>query len=666
VNTKPESWYRADWLGALFLVAATLAAYLPAWHAGFIWDDDAHVTRPVLQGLHGLARIWDDPGATQQYYPVLYSAFWLEHRAWGDASAGYHIANILLHALAACLLFRALRLLAVPGAFLAAAVFALHPVNVESVAWISEQKNTLSAVFYLAAGLAYLRFDEGRRPAWYGMGAGLFVLALLSKSVTATLPAALLVILWWKRGRLSFKRDVLPVAPWLGLGAACGAVTAWMERTHVGANGAAFALSAGARVAVAGRALWFYLGKILWPARLAFIYPRWDMSAPGVLAFVYPLAALAALACLWALRGRARGPVATALLFAGTLFPALGFVNVFPFLYSFVADHFQYLALAMMVSGLAGGAALAAARLSPALRRAAAAAAAAIVAVLAFLTWRQCATYADPESLWRATLARNPACWMADNNLASELLKDGRVDEAIAAVHEGIRLEPSNAAAQATLGEALGRKGRIPEAIDAFERALAIEPSNAAARIDLGADLLQAGRLDEAIAQYTAALAIIPDSATAHGGLADAYLRSGRLDEAIAEYGRSLEDDPRGASVHANLATALVERGRRDEAIAHYRKAVEIDPAFTAAWFNLGNALFQVGRFEDSAASYGNALQLDPGFAAAHADRGLALLRSGNVREAVAELEQALRLDPANEAAEQNLEEARSQLLSSH
>jgi tetratricopeptide (TPR) repeat protein len=666
MNTQQESWSRTEWLGALFLMAATLVAYVPAWHAGFIWDDNAHVTRPVLQGLHGLARIWDDPGATQQYYPVLYSAFWFEHRAWGDAPEGYHIANIVLHALAACLLFRVLRRLAVPGALLAAAVFALHPVNVESVAWISEHKNTLSAVFYFAAGLAYLRFDSGRKAGWYAAGMGLFVLALLSKSVTATLPAALLVVLWWKRGRLSLKADVLPLMPWIALGAACGSVTAWMERIHVGASGAAFALGAGERFAIAGRALWFYLGKILWPTRLTFIYPRWAIDPASLAAYAFPAAALAALAGLWALRGRIRGPATTALLFAGTLFPALGFVNVFPFLYSFVADHFQYLALAMMVSGLVGGASLAAARLSPAAHAAARWLAAGVVAALAVLTWRQCAMYANAETLWRATLARNPGCWMAYNNLASELLKDGRVDEAIATVQQGIRLEPVNAAAHATLGEALGRKGRDREAIAELGRALEIEPNNAAARIDLGADLLQAGRLDEAIAQYRAALAVAPDSAKARGGMADAYLRSGRADEAIVEYGRALEDDPADAPAQANLGTALMQRGRGEEGLSHYRRAVELDPAFTAAWFNMGNALFEAGRLDDAAACYGKALRLDPGFAAAHANLGLALLRSGKIVSSIAELEQALRLDPANAAAEQNLEEARSRRLSSH
>ena len=205
-----------------------------------LWDDSAHVTRPELQSLHGLWRVWFDLGATQQYYPLLHSAFWVEHKLWGDAPFYYHLLNVLLHAAAACLLLAALKRLKIPGAFLAAGIFALHPVYVESVAWITEQKNTLSAVFYFASLLFYLRFDEERGARDYFCAAGFFILALLSKTVTATLPAALLVIFWWKRGRLSLTRDVAPLLPWFALGAVAGLFTAWVERRMIGAQGAAF------------------------------------------------------------------------------------------------------------------------------------------------------------------------------------------------------------------------------------------------------------------------------------------------------------------------------------------------------------------------------------------------------------------------------------------
>jgi tetratricopeptide (TPR) repeat protein len=648
------------WLGGLLLVILALAAYQSVWHAGFIWDDDAHVTPPGLRSLHGLWRIWFEPGATQQYYPALYSAFWLEHRLWGDATSWYHLANVILHACAACLFLCVLRRLSVPGAFLACALFVVHPVCVESVAWVSEQKNTLSAVFYMAAALVYLRFDRGRRPVAYAAALVLFALALLSKSVTSTLPAALLVVLWWKRGRLTWKGDVLPLAPWLALGAAAGAMTSWMERTRVGASGAAYGLSAMDRLLVAGRALWFYLGKILWPADLTFIYPRWSIDAHDPGQYLYPVAALAALAALWMIRGRTRAPLAAALLFAGTLFPALGFINVFPFIYSFVADHFQYLAAAIMLSAMAAAFATAAGLLAPAARTAAWAASAGVVALLAALTWRQGATYANVETLWRTTIARNPACWMAYNNLAAELLEKGRTDEALSDSQRALELGPGDAEAHLTFGDALLQKGQLKEALAQYARALEIEPGNAIAHINLGNVMLQAGRVDEAITHYRSAIETKPDSARAHANLGDAFLLSGRTDDAIAQYGRALEIDPDDAPANANLGTALAQKGRMDDAISHFQRALETDPRFYIAQTNLGNALLQRGRIADAIMHYMKALEIDPGSSAAHNNLGFGLLQAGRVGEAIAHFRTALSIDPENAGARRNLGDALS------
>ena len=219
-----------------------------------LWDDNMHVTRADLRSLHGLWRIWFDLGATQQYYPLLHSAFWLEHRIWGDAVLGYHLTNVVLHAASACLVVLIVRRLALPGAWLAGFLFALHPVCVEAVAWISEQKSTLSGVFYLAAALTYLHFDRTRRKSQYFLALALFVLALMSKSVTATLPAVLLVVFWWQRGRLEWRRDVLPLAAMAGRGRPAGLFTAWVESTPrlIGAQGAQYALTLAAASA-AGR-----------------------------------------------------------------------------------------------------------------------------------------------------------------------------------------------------------------------------------------------------------------------------------------------------------------------------------------------------------------------------------------------------------------------------
>ncbi len=337
-------------------MVAVLLVYQPAWHGGFIWDDDAHVTKPELRSWQGLYRIWFDVRATTQYYPLLHSAFWIEHRLWGDATLGYHLVNLLLHAAAAVMVALILRRLAVPGAYLAAAIFALHPVHVESVAWITEQKNTLSAVFYLGAMLVYLHFDQTRKIALYWWALGLFLLAILSKTVTATLPGALLVIFWWQRGRLSWKRDVLPLTPLFLLGAGGGMVTAWWELQVNHCVGPEFQFTPVERLLIASRAVWFHLWKLCWPTKLTFFYPRWQIDSGAWWQYLFPLGLTALLVGLWSIRRRTRAPLAALLFFGGTLFPVLGFFNLYTFRYSLIANHYQYLAsLGAITLAAAGG-----------------------------------------------------------------------------------------------------------------------------------------------------------------------------------------------------------------------------------------------------------------------------------------------------------------------
>ena len=411
------------WLFASVLLIAVTLSYAPAWNGRPIWDDDAHMTKVELRSLGGLAQIWINPGATQQYYPLVHSVFWLEHKIWGDTIWPYHLVNIFLHALSAFLLWRILLRLKIPGAWLAAGIFALHPVQVESVAWISELKNTLSGALVLSAALLYLRFDESRKRSEYVGALALFALALMSKSVIATLPAALLVIFWWKRGKLAWKSDVVPLLPFFALGIASGAFTAWMERTHIGAQGNQFALSFLDRCLIAGRAFWFYLAKLVWPTELTFIYPRWQISQLVWWQYLFPVSALILLAVLWKLRKRWRGPLAAFLLFAGILFPALGFLNVYPFIFSYVADHFQYLASIAIITLASTGITLLLDRFAiprqPIIRYAIPIA---LLLTLGSLTWRQARTYRDAETLYLTTLQRNPDCWLAHNNLSAILL----------------------------------------------------------------------------------------------------------------------------------------------------------------------------------------------------------------------------------------------------
>jgi tetratricopeptide (TPR) repeat protein len=523
----------------ILLLCASVAAYARVFSAGFIWDDAAHVTAPALRTWGGLLRIWIEPGATQQYYPLLHSVFWVEHQLWGEHALGYHLANLGFHVAAAVLFANLLRRLHVPGASLAAFIFALHPVHVESVAWISEQKNTLSTVFYL--GSAYLYFDyEGRRgPVAYFAALGCFVLALLTKSVTATLPAALLLIVWWQRGQLAWRRDIVPLLGWFVLGAGAGTLTAWIERHVIGAGGAAFDLTIVQRLLLAGHALSFYACKLVWPENLTFNYPRWELR-PDEFAAWLPLAAVLILTlALWRWRHRTRAPLTAWLFFAGTLFPVLGFLNVYPFQYSYVADHFLYVASLGPMALSAAAVAMATAARAPA-------GGIALLAAYGFLTCDQTTMYRDAESLYRATLARNSASWMACNNLGELLMKQAATRD---------------------------------EAIAQFERALALRPDYAEAHNNLGLALSQAGRTADAITHLARAVELKPAMTEAHNNLGIAFVRAGRTNDAVGEFRHAAALAPNLPNIQENWGKALLLLGRQREADEHFAVAARLRAA---------------------------------------------------------------------------------------
>jgi tetratricopeptide (TPR) repeat protein len=619
---NPRLTKRCDLSLGVLLFVVTFIVYLPALRGGFIWDDDWHVTKPELRSLHGLWRIWSEVGATAQYYPLLHSAFWVEYRWWGDDVMGYHLANILLHAGAACLVVAIMRRLALPGAWLAGFIFALHPVCVESVAWISEQKNTLSAVFYLGAALVYLRFDQQRRWPQYFLATGLFALALLSKTVTATLPAALLVVFWWQRGRLSWKREVLPLVPWFVLGAGGGLFTAWVERRLIGAEGADFQLTLLGRGLLAGRVGWFYLGKLVWPTDLIFIYPHWTVSPALWWQYLFPLGVMVLAVGLWLWARRCRGPLAAFLFFLGTLFPVLGFLNVYPFIFSYVADHFQYLACLGIIVPVAAGLTMAASKIPAGGRWLAPVLAGALLLTLGVLTSRQAGMYRDTQAVYEETLARNPDCWMAHNNLGCVLETiPGRLPDAIGQFETAVRIKPDYAQAFCNLGRALAQiPGRLPEAVSAFETALRIKPDYEIAHSHLGSALANLpGRLPEAISHLEAAIQIKPDDGTAHYNLGLALNACGRTSEAIAQFEQAVRFSPDDAEAHYNLGTSLGQAGRMPEAIAELEAAVRLKPDYAEAHNNLGLALYEAGRMPEARAQCEEVLRINPDFAGARA-----------------------------------------------
>src|SRR5437870_1571675 len=582
---------RRAFVFALVLAAVTIFAYRPAWNGGFLWDDDVYITHnELLTAPDGLRRIWFSLDSPSQYFPLVYTTFRIEYALWGLDPTGYHWVNLLLHIGNALLVWLVLARLKVPGAWLAGAIFALHPVQVESVAWITERKNVLMGFFFLLTLLAWIAFVDGRtkRPSlFYGLALIVYLLALSAKTTACTLPASLFLILWLQKKPISLKRT-FQIVPFFGLGIAMGVLAMWWERYHQGTSRAVFTfLSPIERVLVASRAIWFYLGKLAWPSNLSFIYPRWDIARTHLLNYAWLLAGVILCVAIYFLRRYVGRSVEVAAgFFVATLSPVLGFIMLYTFRYTFVADHYQYLAcigpIALASAGLVN--------LADTFKNSRTlifCVALCVVALLATLTWRQAAMYGNIETLWRTTLSRNPSCWMAHNNLGIVLFEKGRLDDAIAHYRTTLQMQPNFWDADYNLGSALLGKGEVDEAILYCDKAVAKQPNDPDAQVALANALLQKKRIDDAIVHYQKAVAIRPDYFLARYGLGHALLEKGQLDGAIEHFRAALLIRPGNPGCHTILAIALDESGHSVEAIQHYQRALEISPQSVSALNNL-------------------------------------------------------------------------------
>jgi tetratricopeptide (TPR) repeat protein len=617
------AWSGRDWLFILAVFAVLLLAYQPVWRAGFIWDDDSHLTaNPCIVGPLGFKGIWTSAAAN--YFPLVTTTLWVLHALWGLNPLPYHLVNVLFHTAGAVLLWLVLRRLRVPGAWLGALLWALHPVQVESVAWISELKNTQSGVFYLLAIWLFLRWTptaESPEPRTnlrdYLLALVCAVLAILSKASTVMLPVVLGLVWWWDTGRWRWRR-LLWLAPFIAVSAVASGWTIWEQQYHAGAIGPDWNQTLAERIVLSGRVVWFYLGKLFWPHPLIFIYPRWPLDATRLFAFVpVAVAAITFLVLWWQRRGALRPVFLAAACFGISLFPVLGFFNVFFFRYSFVGDHLQYLAsmgpLVLAGTGIVTGLAWLRSRsavLPPVL-------CSLLLLGLGLLTRRQSRIYQDDATLWRVTVAENPGSWIAQNNFAGHLVETGQYTEAIAHAEESLRLHPDFEQAYNNQGDALLKLGRLEEAAAHFETSLRLKPGVPTVENNLGVVLQRLGRVREASAHFREAARLRP-------GFADAQ---------------------------NNLGNALLELGQVDEAIAHLQEAVRLQPDLSEAHFNLGTLLASAGRAEEAAAHFQAVLRLSPDDAEAHLSLGRTLLKLGRTSEAVFHLQQALRLDPKlNEA----------------
>jgi Flp pilus assembly protein TadD len=444
--------------------------------------------------------------------------------------------------------------------------------------------------------------------------------------------------------------DVVPLLPFFALGAGMGALTSWMEQHVVGAQGAEWDFSVADRVLIAGRAVWFYATKLIWPHPLIFMYPRWGIQDHAAWQYAFPVAALGVVGALWGLRHRiGRGPLVAALFFGGTLVPALGFVNVLPMRYSFVADHFQYLASLGVLILIAAGIAIYA-------RRAAATITTAVCLALAIVSWSHAHDFGNIETLWKNTMAKNPRSWMVHNNYGVLLLERGEVDAAASSFIESIRLNPNHDQARLNLGMIAEQRGRLDEARAWYVDALRVQPVFPDAYYNLGRLSTKQGRPDEAIGHYRKAIEQDPKHDMAHVNLGMLYADGGDAARAAEHYRRALEINPDDFLAHINLGNLYLGAGQFDEALAEWAKAAAIQPRNPMVPNNIGIVQLRRGNLDDAERRFREALAIRPDYVEALTNLGTARAQRGDVAGARQYLTRALALDPGNALAKKQLD----------
>ena len=521
-----SSFALKDWLFVIALIVAVFLIYQPVWHAGFIWDDDTFlVNNPLIKQSNGLYQFWFTTKAPD-FFPLTATTLWLEWRLWGTNPLGYHIVNVLLHALSTVLIWRVLAHLRMPGAWLAAALFAVHPVNVESVAWITERKNTLAMLFYVTSLLFYLRFEETDRWCWYGMALGSFVLALLSKTAVVPLPIVLLGLAWWQRDRVS-SRDVRLTLPFFGVAVLLGLITVWFQSHAIGAE-MVRADSLWSRLAGAGWAVWFYLYKVLLPVNLIFVYPKWQIDATKLLSYVPGLLVLAWAAVFLRFRkGWGKAWLFGLGYFVAMLLPVLGFRDIYFMRFSLVADHWQYFSIMGPIGLVAAGITWASDRLKKRNVFLVPAFSAILLLVLGVLTWRQTCNYSNIETLWKMTIARNPACWMAYINRGIVYKSLGNYRQAIEDYTEAIRLKADLYQAYYDRGIIYGQHGQYQLAIEDYNKAIGLNPDYLQAYNNRGIVYMKIGIYQKALEDFNEAIRLKLDYADAYNNRAFVYLNQG-------------------------------------------------------------------------------------------------------------------------------------------
>jgi protein O-mannosyl-transferase len=670
---KPLTFRVRFFLGIMIIIGTVLVVYMPSINGSFIFDDEKFLAEnDEIRAADGLYRCWCT-NETLEYYPLSYSTFWLQWRMWGERPCGYHATNVILHAAESLLIWTVLRRLSIPGAFLAALIFAVHPVNVESVAWIQQLRNLLAMLFFLLSTLWYLKFINRprlrsaaessphlssliHRPSsivsWYCLSLTAFVLAMLGKGSTAVLPVLLLGIIWWL-GALT-RRDLPRILPFFAIAIALSGANVWFQTKGTGEVFRDVGIVD--RFLGAGSVVWFYLYKAILPVDLSLAYQQWHIQTGNLLWWMPLLAALAVTALFWEFRNGWSKPLLFAWgFFCAGLIPVMGFADVGFMQYSLVADHYQHISLISVAALAAASWGIWRRQKERAGRFPANAAAILAVCALTCVAYRQSGTYRNAIALYGATLEKNPECWMAHNNLGIALERAGQKQEAIMHFQRSMLINPSYAKAYYNLGLAIGREGRLDEGIEDLRQALHYDPNDCENYNGLGVLLAEKGLIQEAIEAYQRAVRLKPNNADVHSNLANAYASAGDNQQAVEQYKKAIGINPELPDAHNSLGLLLSLNGRPQEAIGYFSTALRLKPGYPEAQNNLGTVLAQLGRVYEAAERYKEALRLKPDYAEAHYNLANLFLEGNGLEKAIDEYRRALELSPHYAEAHNNL-----------
>lgn len=612
------NWERKKFIfGAGLIALLILLSYWPALQAGFVWDDDSYVTtNQTLRTVQGLKEIWTQPRSTPQYYPLTFTTFWVQYHLWKLNPLGYHFVNIVFHIFNAILIWVLLKKLKIISAFLVSLLFALHPVCVESVAWITELKNVQAFFFYLLAMTFYFRFNpiendvkDAKQWRYYGFSMFFYLCALLSKSVTCSLPVAILIIEWWKC-KENNRRTWLLLLPFFAFGVGMGLMTAGLERNHVGAD---WDFNFIERCLIAGHAILFYAVKVLLPFNLTFIYPRWEISVAKISSFIYPAIVVFLFTLFWMKRKVwGRGVFAAALFFIVTLFPALGFIDIYPMKFSFVADHFQYMAIVGMLILFAEGARKRYVRyflFSPINRNRVVAC---ILFVFIVTTFQQTQIYKDEEALYLNTIYRNPSCKMCYLNLDTVYKKQNRIDELRERYLFAIENIPNFYEAYYNLGAVYLMQNNPKRAASYYQQILMAGVEYPLIYFNLAMAYEQREEFHEAVQLFKKHIQLNPQDVRGYQKLGSCFARMNLFNQAVSYYQKAKMLSPQDGQIWYNLGVLYLKKEMYPEAVEHNRQAIYFNPGFTEAYYNLGFAYEKIGQKQRALELYRKALELDP------------------------------------------------------